>query len=222
MHESKPAMTQLSFEHLPIIENSDPLVDLKAYPFLLEPVYFNQGIAPHAQMQIRREVAERLAELQTKFNSTYRFKIWDGYRPRFVQDAIYNSFWQRIKAGHPDWNDSQCDNATEQFVTRATSQKRIPPHATGGAIDLTLVAHDGTEFDMGTVFDHFGPEAEPFYFKDKPQQATIHKNRMLLRDAMTGAGFTPDEDEWWHFDYGNQLWAVRAQKDTAFYGEVTG
>ncbi len=213
-------MTQLSFEHISINETNDPLVDLSEFPFVLEPSYYNQGISPTNQMMIRRKVVEKLSNIQSGFDGQYRFKIWDGHRPRSVQDAIYTDYWQRLKAEHEDWSDDQLHHATEQFVTRATSQKRIPPHATGGAIDLTLVDGNGNELDMGTVFDHFGSEAEPFYFKDDTEHTAVHKNRMLLRDAMLKEGFTPDDDEWWHFDYGNQTWAVRAGAESALFGEA--
>ena len=192
-------MTQLSFEHIPINETNNPLVDLSKYPFVLEPAYYNQGITPTDRMEIRQEIADKLSAVQSSFNGSYRFKIWDGYRPRAVQNAIYNDYRERVKADNPTWDDSQIDYETEKFVTRATARERIPPHATGGAIDLTLVDKDGTELDMGTVFDHFGPEAEPLYFKDDSEHAAAHANRMLLREAMLAAGFTADKDEWWHF-----------------------
>lgn len=213
-------MTQLSYEHAPIHESSDPLIDLGNYPFILEPAYYNQGIAFSAHMQIRRGVAEKLATIQADLNSGYRFKIWDGYRSRAIQDAIYHTHRQQIKAKHPTWDDEQLDYETEQFVTRASSVERIPPHATGGAIDLTLADAEGNELDMGTIFDHFGPKAEPYYFQNDQEYNFVHENRMMLRKVMLDAGFTPDKDEWWHFDYGNQVWAVNANQREAIYGEV--
>jgi D-alanyl-D-alanine dipeptidase len=37
---------------------------------------------------------------------------------------------------------------------------------------------------------------------------------------MIKEGFETDEDEWWHFDFGNQKWAVQTTKTEALYGEV--
>ncbi|MBU0612709.1 D-alanyl-D-alanine dipeptidase, partial [Patescibacteria group bacterium] len=46
-------------------------------------------------------------------------------------------------------------------------------------------------------------------------------NRVLLRNAMVKAGFRQDKDEWWHYDYGNQIWALELNKSFAFYGEAS-
>jgi D-alanyl-D-alanine dipeptidase len=48
---------------------------------------------------------------------------------------------------------------------------------------------------MGTGFDCFDGQAGDAA-KLSPDQA---KNRTVLRDAMTGAGFSPYSKEWWHF-----------------------
>ena len=34
------------------------------------------------------------------------------------------------------------------------------------------------------------------------------QNRRLLFNAMVDQGFTNYSEEWWHFDYGNQFWAL--------------
>lgn len=214
-------MTVLKFEHIPLIENNEPLVSLYDYPFVAEPVYYNQGIAPDSTMRIRQGIAEKLLAIQNTFDGKYQFKIFDGHRPRTVQDAIYNDFWKQKKEQFPDYNDEQLNNEVEKYVTRATVQERIPPHATGGAIDLTLVDANGEELDMGTVFDHFGPEAAPLFYEEHEELDDVpRQNRRILRTAMWDAGFTSDVDEWWHFDYGNQIWAANASKPEAFYGEA--
>jgi len=35
---------------------------------------------------------------------------------------------------------------------------------------------------------------------------------------MLAEGFRVEESEWWHFDYGNQLWATHFKKPYASYG----
>ncbi|MFM7652374.1 MAG: D-alanyl-D-alanine dipeptidase, partial [Vulcanococcus sp.] len=37
-----------------------------------------------------------------------------------------------------------------------------------------------------------------------------------------GAGFEQHPNEWWHFSYGDQLWAWRAGQDVACYGRWLG
>ncbi len=128
-------------------------------------------------------------------------------------------YWKELATQHPDWTEERLKLEVGRFVTAATNPKRIPPHATGGAIDLTLVDKRGNEIEMGTGFDHFGPEAASLYFEKDNQDPVISANRKLLREAMQSEGFRIDDDEWWHYDYGNQLWAAALNQEFAVYGE---
>jgi len=48
----------------------------------------------------------------------------------------------------------------------------------------------------------------------------IRKNRALIIDVMERHGFKVNASEWWHFDFGNQLWAVQ-ENATAIYGKAS-
>jgi len=37
---------------------------------------------------------------------------------------------------------------------------------------------------------------------------------------MLSEEFIQYTEEWWHFDYGNQLWALNLNKPSAIYGEA--
>lgn len=212
-------MTLVKFEDIPIHECGEPLVDLSEYTFVLEPSYFNQGFCTESRMFLRQSVAEKLMEIQKRL-SRYTFKIWDGFRPRSVQKVIYEKFWRELHTTHPDWDEEKLKIEVGVFVTIPNDPKRVPPHATGSAVDLTLVDLDGRELDMGTVFDHFGPEAEPFYFEKSARNHEVQENRKILREAMLSGGFAIDKDEWWHFDYGNQRWALALGRTNAIFGEA--
>lgn len=211
-------MTNVLFESIPIQENNSPLINISDYPFAIEPVYYKQGMSPVSTTHLRKGTADKLIAAQESLGGKYRFKIWDGYRPRSVQNAIYDAHWKATAAKYPDWNNEQIALAVGVFVTKATSKERIPLHATGGAVDLTLIDDKGNELDMGTAFDHFGPEAASMFFEE--EESTVRANRRLLREAMINAGFRHDDDEWWHYDYGNQIWAKFLNQPHALYGEV--
>lgn len=213
-------MTVVSFESVEIKELNEPLVDLDGYDFILEPMYFKQGLSSEKNMYLRKGVAEKLTAIQSKLGG-YKFKIWDGYRLREVQNNIYQKFWHELKQKQPDWSDEKLAAEVSIFVTKPDNPKRIPPHATGGAVDLTLVDKSGHELNLGTNFDYFGPEAAVYYFDGKNGNKEISNNRKLLREALLSQGFRQDEEEWWHYDYGNQLWAAKLNKPFAIYGEVT-
>lgn len=84
------------------------------------------------------------------------------------------------------------------------------------------------ELDMGTGFDHFGPEAGTRYFEDtaskqelteKQQQAL--RNRRFLFKAMKTAGFSNYPEEWWHWSCGDNMDAANTGKEFAIYGGAT-
>ena len=213
-------MTLIVYENIPIDESDEPLVNLADCGFELEPAYFNAGLSDTPEMYLRKTVVERLSAVCDTFASL-NFKIWDGWRSREVQHNIYMKYWKEMKSAHPDWSEGQLHRQVGTFVTIATDPNRIPVHCTGGAVDLTLVDASGTQLDMGTGFDHFGPEAAALYFEKDGNNQAARDNRRILREALTKAGFRYDEDEWWHFDYGNQIWAAALENPKAFYNEVT-
>ena len=211
-------MTLLKYEHIEIRDSGDPLVDLANFDFLLEPSYYNKGFSKDSRIFIRKTIAEKLECIKKKFGNN-NFKIWDGWRSREVQHNIYMNHWEHLKNKHTDWEENRLKQAVGKFVTIATDPNKIPIHATGGSIDLTLVDSSGNELDMGTKFDHFGPEAASFYYDIHDIDDIVKANRKLLRDAMIAEDFRFDDDEWWHFDFGNQLWAATLNKAFAIYGE---
>ena len=90
-----------------------------------------------------------------------------------------------------------------------------PPHATGGALDLTIVDAHGVELDMGTRIDALVDASESNYYDES---ATLYEtNRKLFVEVMNFAGFTQLPTEWWHFSYGDQIWALE-NNSSAKYG----
>ena len=213
-------MTNIRFEHIPIQECGEPLLDLEDFGFLVEPAYYKAGLSDNSRLFARQRVIEKLLKLQEQFKGL-RFKIWDPWRSRVVQGNIYQKYWNELAGAHRDWDEEKLKIEVGKFVTAPSNPNRIPPHSTGGAIDLTLVGPDGVELDMGTGFDHFGPEAASDYFEAGGRDQKIRNNRRLLREAMLSQDFRADSDEWWHYDFGNQLWAAEKGRPCAIYGEKT-
>ncbi len=209
-------MTNASYEYIPIQESREPVVDLSKFDFILEPKYFMGGVSGDKRIFLREGVVRRLDELQKELKG-FKIKIWDGFRSRIVQNTLLNNLCKELAIKQPTWSKEEVAHEAGVFITLASDANRIPPHATGGAVDLTLVDASGSEVDMGTEFDHFGPEAHVEYFaSDSP----IGRNRTMLRELLRSRDFVQYSDEWWHFDYGNQLWAMNLHKPFAIYGEV--
>ncbi|MFP2911234.1 D-alanyl-D-alanine dipeptidase [Pyxidicoccus sp. 3LFB2] len=123
------------------------------------------------------ESAERLKKAADVLRPQgYRLKVYDCYRPRAVQYQM----WEIMPV--PGY---------------VADPRKGSNHNRGGAVDLTLVTLDGKEVEMPTAFDSFTKEAHHGYAGGTEAS---RKHREILREAMEGAGFSPNRMEWWHYD----------------------
>lgn len=122
-------------------------------------------------------------------HSNYTLLVYDGARPL----SVTKIFWQRMSY--------LPYNRREDFVA---DPAKGSIHNFGCAVDLTIADAHGKPLDMGTIFDFFGPLAEPRQEALMLQTGKLTKqqmaNRKLLRSVMIKAGFTSIQTEWWHFN----------------------
>jgi D-alanyl-D-alanine dipeptidase len=95
-------------------------------------------------------------------------------------------------------------------------------------VDLTLADGSGAVVSMGSAIDAIGAVSEPDHYllvADSALEISMleqarewHRRRCLLRQAMEAAGFAQHPNEWWHFSWGDQLWAWRQDRSWARYG----
>lgn len=118
----------------------------------------------------------------------YRFLIYDGARPHYIQKLMYDLYRkmpvaQGLYLSHPNNNSL---------------------HNYGAAVDLTITDAKGIPLDMGTEFDHFGVEShigDEWGLKSSGKiSEEAYNNRKLLRRIMLKAKFSPITFEWWHFN----------------------
>ncbi|GAA4773189.1 MULTISPECIES: M15 family metallopeptidase [Flavobacterium] len=126
---------------------------------------------------LRSKTIKSLVEANKEFiKKGYKIKLFDCYRPLDVQKRM----WEIVP------------NAT--YVA---NPKRGSIHNRGGAVDITLVDKNGKELDMGTKFDHFGPESSHFFSN---LSSEVIKNRKMLKKIMLKYGFESFDSEWWHYN----------------------
>ena len=105
----------------------------------------------------------------------------------------------------------------KSLVMKYTAPPGGSPHQCGGAVDLTLIDKNGNRLDMGTSLTDFG---EKVHTNSNLITLEQKANRKNLYDAMTKAGFINYPLEWWHFDYGDNMWAAYSGLDKCFYGPI--
>jgi len=141
---------------------------------------------------MRRVPAQMLAQAHVLLKNKYPdllLLIYDGLRPRSIQWTLWNTL--------SDVPESERTN----FVANPNTGSI---HNFGAAVDLTITYKNGNPLDMGTHYDYFGELAFPrledslLIAGDLTQEQV--DNRLILRNAMTQAGFSSISTEWWHFD----------------------
>lgn len=222
-HKPIPLKQPPVLDAIEVEENGEPLVCLSDYgeDFIFEPVYYNKGIQDSiSTLYAREQVAQKLLKASKLLPHGYKFKIFDAWRPFDVQMSLYNSFLQEnLELKSAGKSREEIRKITRQYVTFPSRDPMKPfLHATGGAIDLTIV-DQGRDIDMGTEFDAFIDKAHTCYFEINNSDATITRNRRLLYNVMSECGFVNYPFEWWHFDYGDPVWAFY-NSCNAIYGGI--
>jgi len=212
-------LPNFGWREVPIEAVDEPLVAVDGlHPRIADRAEYHRWGIPGAMPRswVRRGVAERLVAAAESLPDGMGLAVWDGYRPLEVQRALFDQYLAELIAVHPEMPADAVEEAAAKYVTPPSrSVYAPPPHLTGGAVDLTLTGGDGAPLDLGTGFDAFGPEAGTRALEDVPGRE--RDLRRLLFWAMHDAGFTNYAEEWWHFDHGDQFWAL-ATGGVARYG----
>ncbi|HUC31542.1 MAG TPA: M15 family metallopeptidase [Candidatus Paceibacterota bacterium] len=165
---------------------------------------------------VRSVVAQKLVEAKKLLPKDIAFLIIEGYRPLSLQKKYFDAYSQELKTSHQDWDEKHIYEEASKFVAPPDI---IPPHSTGGAIDLTLVDSNGKELDMGTPVNADPEESKNKCFMQSEDISTQAKqNRKILADALLKLGFINYPTEWWHWSYGDRYWAYCTNQDGALFG----
>lgn len=144
---------------------------------------------------LTKEAGAALGRVQAKLKPFgLGLKVFDCYRPQravadFVVWAKDLSDQKRKAVQYPNVDKSRL------FELGYIAEKS--GHSRGSTVDLTLVdLASGAEVDMGSGYDLFDTKSWP---SDQTVGAQARANRLALQAAMTGEGFRPLKEEWWHF-----------------------
>ena len=225
------------WQNIPIIDNAEELVIIPNILNFINPHPYYELGAPYRNKKniwnLRRSVLARLLKANEYLKTNYKnyfFLIYDSWRPLEVQEYMFyhacnieckkngivfsreniNSYPEIIKKVEKFWA-FPCSNV-----------KNPPPHSTGAAIDITFVDGDGNIVDMGCEIDQMDDSASPDYYQkgSNQKEKDCHNRRRILFETLSKFGFAQHPNEWWHFSYGDQLWAWKNDKKNAIYGKI--
>ena len=212
------------YQCIAIVDCQEPLVAIPLGQFAVESPhpYIKLG-APYGDRSpfyLRQGVLDRLIAAQMVLQTNYphwQIQIFDAYRPVAVQQYMVDYTFQQLLQAQgrqaADLSAIQRQAVFEQvyefWAVPNDDPQLPPPHSTGAAIDVTLVDATGEPVDMGSAIDEISPCSYPNYFATRPESAALiyHHHRQILHNCMVAAGFQRHPREWWHFSYGDQVWA---------------
>ena len=231
MHSLKP------WHNIPIFENNERLVQIPHDIKFVEPHPYLKLGAPYKNINqiwcLREGVVTLLLEaqkyLQSKRNDLSLI-VYDSWRPLQVQSFMFNMALkdELSKSGisfqkeDRDLYNSITKKVEKFWANPFSGNNSPPPHSTGGALDVSLIDSSGEFVEMGCSIDSMEESAEPDFYNDQNDNEFFlwNSNRRLLKETMLEFGFVQHPNEWWHFSYGDQLWAWKKEKKNALYGGI--
>ncbi len=202
LEEIKKIIIKESNELLVEIKETDRVQLLKDYRYL----------SPN----LRKSAAELLYVAANNLPSGYKLLVVTAYRPLWMQKELYSRRLKQLAIRHPFKMIFQYSK-WKKMVNRYTSPPGGSSHQYGGAIDVTVIDSNGTRLDMGTSLADYGIKVHTENNLITDEQ---RKNRKILYNAMIEAGFVNYPLEWWHYSYGDRMWAAYSRKTECFYGAI--
>jgi D-alanyl-D-alanine dipeptidase len=190
-------------------ENNDPLVEV--------PNKIIKVCSETAQpLLIRKNVFEKLIEANALLNTLgYSLIIFDGYRSVQSQKILYEKEKALLRKNNPLITEIEINKILKSRIAGGDNPL-MGGHTTGGAVDVGLCTSDGTIINLGTDYLEFNENT----YSHKKINNEIDELRSCLRSAMEISGFINYPCEWWHFCYGDRMWAAYSKKKVAFYSTI--
>lgn len=196
------------------------------YSIAENPPYHARIPGSIAELFVRRSVGERLKRVNARLAAAgLELYLFDAWRPQAVQRYFHDVWFPAwLKARMPHLAGAALMDEVEKYWSAPTAGAGSPsPHSTGGAVDLTVrFIGTGQPLFMGGLFDDVTEDAWTDAYERRPvvsmSDAEAQANRRLLFWAMTEEGFANNPTEWWHYSWGDQMWARLTDAPAAVYG----
>ena len=188
-----------------VMENNDPMVQLLADEGLVKTdgnAYFGRKGMIERLLKAAKEVSEKGCCLH----------IYQIYRSPETQTNRRNELYEQLKQKYPDYDETEILRLLNTGIAGVGGG-----HQTGGAVDIGLCDKEGRELDMGTQYSEHNQKTKTRCIALTDEQ---RRNRRVLVDAMQRAGFVNYPAEWWHFSYGDKMWAAYSNRKSALYDIV--
>ena len=176
-------------------------------------------IAEHPEydgVYVRSELLKRIELATDTLLDPYKLVIRAGHRPIGVQKRLLKECAADYKKDHPGTTDEEAFHHARDFVSDPDTS--LPPHVCGAAVDVEIIdSSTSIMLDFGSTMNDDN-ERSFLYYSDLTENQK--NNRLILVKTMLSAGLASCKTEWWHFSYGDQLWAWFYGQQNSLYSPV--
>ena len=199
-------------ETIPIIENHSPLVSLKTSELSL---IFEPSVKEDYRYMVRKELVEKIGRISKALdNEDKKLIIRSAWRSFEHQRILWDNEVHFLQRKYPYKSEGEIREIVSHFIAPEYESM----HSTGGAVDALIYdLEEDCVLDFGTndgLNISLNKKCYP-YHPDVSRQA--RDNRKLLIHLFEKENFVVNVKEYWHFDYGNAVWAIQQKKPHAIY-----
>ena len=207
---------------IPIIDKHEVMVDLAKLVnkrFMPRYVFDSRySSARSATSFVREGVYRAMLRMLDHLPKNIGIVYSECYRPLELQSDYYQSKFREIEVVFS--NKKKAHEETAKHVDPVINN--IPSNATGAVVSMSLFVNEDNGYkplDMGTYETIFGPNYQQETFSVATTDVQ-RRNRLILLNAASKAGFANYGYAWWHFSYGDRMHAHAYDLPNASYGLI--
>ncbi len=198
-----------------IKEDNSPLISLKESGFNL---MFEPSVKKDYKYLVRETIFEKIGRISKILEEQDKVLIIRSVWRSFAHQKLLRDIRVKIiQKEHPKKSLDEIITVVSYF----TAPEEESMHSTGGAVDALIYDlkkdavmdfgnNDGLHLELNKTCYPFHPDITP----------QVTKNRELLISLFDKEDFVVDPKEYWHFDYGNVIWAIEKGEKYAKYNII--
>lgn len=209
---------------IPVKECGEELINLKKYNAIAYGPPPDTPLTADDYTKVRKTIYRKLCSAQNNLPNGWKFRLYEGLRSLHVQELLFKQQIESLKTQRSYDNHEHLFKEACRLISPITNldgTPNIPPHSTGSAIDIELIDAHGNLVNMGmTIKDWLIVDPGLCETNSKLISNEAKHNRAILLEIMEDHGFVNYPREWWHFSYGDRLWAYLTENTYALYGSI--